>query len=198
MVITKWVITSTKSTCHLQGATSAVKVRSKFLNKKNNLTPVPGLKEKVFLVEEVNQDRCTQFFSLMPGSLNTWAGNVYSLVWVWGISSLKLQFCFSCVSDPWWGFAEMLILVCTHITPGCWDHACASSQPLPGGGFSSAWFWLFTGYLTFYLMAASPYSSRWKWPLGQGRFHFLGHDNNQFIFWRYFHKYLIPINISHY
>ena len=198
MVIAKWVVISTKTTCHMQSTTLAVKVTSKFLNKKNNLIPVPGLKEKVFLVEEVNQDRGTQFFSLMPGSLNTWAGNVYSLVWVWGISSLKLHFCSSHVSDPWWGFAEMLILVCTNITLECWDHACARSQPLSGGGFSSAWFWLLAGYLLLCLMVAFPYSSRWKWPLGQGRFHFLGHENNQFICWRYFHKYLIPINISHY
>ena len=198
MVITKWVIISTKTTYLMQSTTSVMKLTITFLNKRNNLIPVPGLKEKVFLVEEVNQGGCTQFFGLTPGFLNTWAGNVHSLVWVWGISRLKLQFCSSCVSDPPWGFAEILTLVWANITPGYWDHASASSQHLPGGGSSSAWFWLFEGYLPFCLMIAFPYSSRWKWPLGQGRFHFLGHDNNQFIFWRYFHKYLILINISHY
>ena len=71
------MIISTKTTYLMQSTTSVMKLTSTFLNKRNNLIPVPGLKEKVFLVEEVNQGGYTQFFGLTPGFLNTWAGNVH-------------------------------------------------------------------------------------------------------------------------
>lgn len=123
----------------------------------------------------------TQFFNTMPGPLSPWAGNVYSLVWAWASPAWSPSSVSVVSLIPGGAFAEMLVLVSTNITPECSNHTPASSQPLLGRGLSSAWFWLLAGCPHFCLSPSFPNSSSWQWPLGQGTFYFLGHDNNSYF-----------------
>lgn len=139
----------------------------------------------------------TQFFSLMLGPLRTRAGNVLICL---GLRhpSLKSQLCPAVSMGPdAEAVAEMLVLLGTDSTQNAEAMASASSQLLPGGCLSPAWFWLFAECPCLCLIIVFPYSSSWKWPAGQGRWLLWDLIIISSYFWRYFHKHcLIPINIS--